>query len=287
MFLPENLGYALSYIVGHPTGAVEICRQPVGEWMRRDGLGRTGHCYQLDGQWVFEEAEPVGGPGLPVPGGPHKVIRWPIATTVTLDVGQDLHMIGGDESTARGGGVSRDQTVVADPTGLYGTRWSLAGKLWQSSYRVRDCYRWDFGDIWSLELPIRGNGWREAEWTVSGLDKTSAAWKTARAGSLFFALLPRDTDYMLRFRLSAAANDHVLKSLILSVNGKQMSVALSGLEGVATVPVGVLKRGENVLMFQSEVAKDYYGLSVMLDRVMLEPRPSNMGSASEAMSYGC
>lgn len=287
MFLPENLGYALSYIVGHPTGPVEICRQPSGEWMRRDGLGRSGHCYQLDGQWVFEEAEPVGGPGLPAPGGPHKVIRWPIATTVTVDVGHDLRTIGGEELTARGGGVSRDQTAVADPTGLYGTRWPLAGKLWQSSYRVRDCYRWDFGDVWSLELPVRGNGWREAEWTVSGLDKTSAAWKTAGAGSLFFELLPRDTDYMLRFRLSAAANDHVLKSLILSVNGKQMSVALSGLEGVATVPVGVLKRGENVLMFQSEVAKDYYGLSIMLDRVMLDPQPSNMGPASEVMGDRC
>ncbi|MCE1191508.1 MAG: hypothetical protein LWW96_05075 [Acidovorax sp.] len=287
MFLPENLGYALSYIVGRPTGPVEICRQPSGEWMRRDGLGRTGHCYQLDGQWVFEEAEPVGALGRPVPGGSHKVIRWPVATAVTLDVGQDMLTIDGEELTARRGGISRDQNVPVDPTGLYGTRWPLAGKLWQSSYRVRDCYRWDFGDVWSLELPIRGNGWREAEWTVSGLDKTSAAWKTSRAGSLFFELLPRDTDYILRFRLSAAANDRVLKSLIVSVNGKQMSLALSGLEGVATVPVGVLKRGENVLMFESEVAKDYYGLSIMLDRVMLEPRSSNLLPESAVTSSGC
>jgi hypothetical protein len=251
MFLPENLGY---------------------------GLGRTGYCKQVDGQWVFEEAEVVSGPGLPKPSAPPKAIKWPVTSTVTLDVGRDLTTIVEDTLNAAGEVVAGDKSVVTDPTGLYGVRWPLAGKLWQSSYRVRDCYRWDFGDVWSLELPVRGNGWREAEWTVSGLEKTAAAWKTERAGSLFFELLPRDTEYMLRFRLSAAANDDVLKSLHLSLNGNRMSVALSGLEGVATVPVGVLKRGENILVFRSEVARDYYGLSIMLDSVTLEPRLSNTGS---------
>ncbi|WP_342131817.1 hypothetical protein [Hydrogenophaga sp. OTU3427] len=287
MFLPENLGYALSYIVGHPTGPVEICRQPAGEWMRRDGLGRTGHCQQVDGQWIFEEAEPVGGPGLPAPGGPRKAIKWPVATTVTLDVGRDLTTIGGGASIAAGGAVPGAQLAVADPTGLYGVHWPFAGKLWQSSYRVRDCYRWDFGDVWSLELPVRGSGWREAEWTVSGLDKVSAAWKTARTGSLYFELLPRDADYVLRFRLSAAANDAVLKGLGLLVNGTPLPVALNGLEGTVAVPPGMLKRGTNVLAFESEVARDYYGLSIMLDRVTLEPGSTKQGVDTPAGRGRC
>lgn len=286
MFLPENLGYALSYVIGRPTGPVEICRQPAGEWVRRDGLGRTGHCRQVDGQWIFQAADLVSGPGVQAPSGSPMAIRWPLESTVTLDVGRELAAISGGVRTSAGQAISRNQLVDDDPTGLYGVRWPLTGKLWQSNYRVSDCYRWEFGDVWSLELPVRGNGWREAEWTVSGIEKTASAWKTEKDGSLLFELQPRTTDYILRFRLSAVANDQVLNSLTLQINGKQISVVQTGLEGVATVPGDVLRRGDNVLTFQSDVAEDYYGLSIMLDYVALHPKTPGTESPDECSMMG-
>lgn len=269
MFLPENLGSALSYVIGHPTGPLEICRQPAGEWMRRDGLGRTGHCYVADGQWVFEAAPLASGPGLPVSSEPRRVVRWPVSTTVTLDVGQEMVLDSSGISNLPYASGSRQDP--ANPTGLYEVRWPLTGLLWQSAHRVRDCYRWDFGDVWSLDLPIRGSGWREAEWEVSGLRKTSAAWKTGERGSLYFELLPKDDSYLLRFRLAAIARESVLRSLVLSVNGVQLPMTQQGLEGRAIVPAGVLKQGSNVMVFESDVATDYYGVSIKLDRVVVAP----------------
>lgn len=279
MFLPGNLGHALSYVVGRPTGPLEICRQPAGEWMQRDALGRTGRCYVADGHWVFEAADPVGGPSLVEPAGVQKVIRWPLTTTVTLDVGLDTV-----SSTTVEPGSKQDP---ANPTGLYEVRWPLTGRLWQSSYRVGECYRWHFGDVWSQDLPVRGNGWREAEWSVSGLRKTSSAWKTDRSGSLYFELQPVAGEYLLQFRMTAAANDLVLKSLGMSVNGIDLPVTLSGLEGVVTVPAGVLRSGLNVMVFQSEVAKDYYGLSIMLDWVALKPGSGLTRRNIEFVRNGC
>lgn len=269
MFLPENLGYALSYVIGHPTGPLEICRLPAGEWMRRDGLGRTGHCHVADGQWVFEAAPLAGGPGVPVSSEPRRVVRWPLSTTVTLDVGQD--MVPDSRGSLSLPSTSGSKQDPANPTGLYEVRWPLKGLLWQSAHRVRDCYRWDFGDVWSLDLPIRGSGWREAEWEVSRLRKTSAAWKTDERGSLYFELLPKDDSYLLQFQLAAIARESVLKSLVLSVNGVPLPMTQQGLEGRAIVPAGLLKQGSNVMVFESDVARDYYGVSIKLDRVVVAP----------------
>lgn len=269
MFLPENLGHALSYIVGRPVGPLEICRQPAGEWMRRDGLGRTGHCYVADGHWVFEAAPPVAGPGIPLSREPRAMTKWPLSATVTLDVGQDMLPVSGGFPGPLHTSTSKQDP--ANPTGLYEVQWPLKGMLWQSARRVHECYRWDFGDVWSLDLPIRGNGWREAEWEVSGLRKMSAAWKTDQYGSLYFDLLPKEGSYRLRFQMAAIANESVLNSLVLLVNGVQLPINRRDLEGDATIPVGVLKNGLNVVVFQSDVPSDYYGVSIKLDHFVVTP----------------
>lgn len=285
LFLPENLRDALSYVVGSPVGRLEICRQPAGEWMRLDRLGRTGRCREIDGQWVFEDAPPVSGPGFPALDGEGRApMKWPSATTVVIDVGRSFSL---DGDVASG----RISTPVAsadatDPTGLY-VNWPLSGLLWKPSYRIGECYKWNFGDVWSLDLPIRGNGWREAEWVVSGLNKLSSSWKTAETASLHFEIKARDGDYILRFSMSAAANDQILKGLGLSVNGADLELALTGLDGVAVIPAGVINDGLNVLEFKSALAKDYYGLSIMLDRVTIEPRSFGAGLEGAEDRRGC
>jgi hypothetical protein len=272
MFLPENLGYALSYIVGHPVGALEICRQPSGEWMRVDRYGRTGRCYEIDGQWVFEEAEPATSNGTQIPDYSPRVIKWPSGNTATLDVG--LAATFNNVPFAPGADSGDGGPRVADSTGLYGVTWPLSGRLWKSSYRVGNCYRWDFGDVWSLDLPARGHGWREAEWTVSGLNKVSAAWMTSSNAGLYFEMLPREKKYLLQLKMSSVANDRVLSGLRLAVNGTDLPIVVSGLMVEAVAPAGVIKPGLNELNFKSEKALDHFGLPLMLDRVMIVPQSS-------------
>ena len=52
----------------------------------------------------------------------------------------------------------------------------------------RSRFVWSFGDIWSLELPIRGSGWREAEWNVEYLERSAASWKVESEATILFDL---------------------------------------------------------------------------------------------------
>jgi hypothetical protein len=88
---------------------------------------------------------------------------------------------------------------------------------------------------------------------------------------LYFELLPKDDSYLLQFQLAAIARESVLKSLVLSVNGVPLPMTQQGLEGRAIVPAGLLKQGSNVMVFESDVARDYYGVSIKLDRVVVAP----------------
>lgn len=282
MFLPQNLEYALSYVIGRPTGPVHICRQVSGEWMERDWLGRTGRCYQTDEEWVFEDAEAVGGPGLGSGGDrARRRVVVPVEHAITLDVG----MNGVSESALAG--LRKDETVE-DPTGLYTRHWPLRDRLWELPFAIGHCFRWDFGDVWSLEIPPHGNGWREAEWTVSGFNKRSAAWLTWPDGSFYFQLHPLPSEYVLRFSLMAAASERSISSLRLSLNGTQLPLVMAGLDGVATVGEGILKDGQNVLVFSSEVAEDYFGLAIMLDNVTISPFAADTGfNGGSSRGKGC
>lgn len=261
MFLPENLGNALSYVMGRSITSLEICRQPAGEWMRRDVFGRTGHCYEKNGRWIYEMAEPAGGPGFEPSKNPTQQTSTAPDDVVVLEVGKGILM--SDERV--------DGYQEKDFTGLYTNSWPLKGTLWKSPYRVGACYKWGFGDVWSLELPIWGNGWREAEWSIAGRNKSASAWSFSKNTNLYFELIPADDEYALRLKLTAAASQNIAKNLKIFINDEPIDIIVTGNDVEGNISGKSLKSGVNSISLQSESVIDYYGLSFMMDSIEIKP----------------
>jgi hypothetical protein len=265
MFLPENLSYGLAHILGRPAGPLEICRMPAGEWMCRDALGRTGRCREDNGQWTFSEAEQASGPGVLTPLAP-KTIVWPAKDVVVVDAGKLS-----DEGALRFSSIRHPESSPTSKKFINAPPWPLEGIFWKSSYDSKYCYRWNFGDVWSLDLPIRGNGWREAEWSVSGLQKNASAWKTDRVATLIFDLLPQDAEYVLILKTTGNSSDTAWRELQIVLNGSPLTLSTLPSGRSAKFSGRLLKKYNNRVEFVSDTNPDFYGLSFMMDSVTISP----------------
>jgi putative flippase GtrA len=273
MFPGDGLLHALSYLYGHQISAVEICHRDSMEWQRVDNLGRKGTCVEDDAGWTFQRPSPVGGPGLepssPLPDrridkGNAVVVSVGAEGDVSTDAALELHRANldhGSNTIAR-----RYRGVLNPPT------WPFALQMFKDQVAI-DQYRWDFGDYWSLEIPMRGSGWREAEWQVSPMSQNAIAWKTREDAQVHFDLTPRDAPYRLIARFPLLSKSLTKEQMRIRLNGVDLALRwLSEEEGEADIPQGALKAGRNILSIRLPTDPNYYGLSIQMDRVEVVPR---------------
>lgn len=270
---PEGLlQSALAYLYGHDVGAIQVCHMPAGEWVHPDSMARRGTCAPDGAGWVFHSATPVGGPdgyvyadkSLEVRVAPEQLLALTIhpdfSATLAPGAGHVLPMAGRTDLTAR------RYRGALNP-----------GKPWKM---FRDqapgaTYRWDFGNWWSMEIPTRGTGWREAEWNVAGLQHISLAWKTADVATLDFALAPAAEAYRIRGKLNAFTSPEVRSHVTVSLNGHAVVLTLAD-DGAfsADVPAGWLKGGMNQFAVQTPPNNGYFGLTLQLDWFEVAPQSS-------------
>lgn len=268
---PEGLlQSALAYLYGHEVGAVQICHMPVGEWVHGDSLGRRGTCARDGAGWVFHAARPVSGPdGYVYPDqptdiriAPEQVLDLTIHPdfTATMAPGAEhaMPMTGRTDVTAR-----RFRGALQP-----GTTWHL---FRDQTTGAR--YHWNFGDWWSMEIPTRGTGWREAEWHPEGLHHLALAWKTADVATLDFALVPAARPYRVRGKFGAFTSSAVRSQMGVTINGHAVPLTLAADgEFMADIPADWLQRGMNQFAVQSPANDSYFGLTLQLDWFDVAPQ---------------
>ncbi len=274
MFLKPNLKAALTYFYQKPIGAIEICYLPTHEWRAPDGLNRMGTCIKNKKGWTFQSAtlQPVRGPGyVSPPKMPdiHLADDKIVAITIKPDgsvlstpefANHKKQLQQGTDLTA-----IRYRNILTSVPGAFDF-----SKLWATN---KEEYRWRFGNWWSLEIPIKGSGWREAEWTVNYLHHQASAWKTREKATLLFDLVPGQKPYVLRGKFSTILNPAIQDSIQIRINQTLLSLQW-GKEGKfkAAIPPHVLVAGNNTIEFNSKIDPNYYGLSLALTRYSILPK---------------
>lgn len=262
MFLKDGLSYSLSYLYGHRIGPIEICHRASMEWQRADSLARKGTCIEDSTSWTFRSPSQVSAPGYVSPTAlpDRKILKSDvIAVTVGSD-GNDATFTSHLPTNLENG----SDTIARRYRGILKPQNRPTFTLFKDQ-TIRDHYKWQFGDHWSLEIPIRGSGWREAEWTVRPFAKHAAAWKTRDDAQLFFDFKPEDAVYRLAARFEAYSSPLTKERMRIELNGTDLPLQWhSEQEVVADVPPNFLKAGLNRIDVKSPVDPNYYGLSVRM-----------------------
>jgi hypothetical protein len=271
-FIGNHLQGALTYIYGKDVGPVHVCHMPGGEWQHADGLSRKGSCGKDAQGWVLMPAPVVSGPGY-VPPPVAEPVRLATENLVVVVIRPDFSAVLASESGGWQHGLVPSDSVARRR--LEGVLAPFEARQWIifADQLPSPRYRWSFGNWWSMELPTRGSGWREAEWEPSGTGHVSRAWQVASEASVEFPLTPQPGSYLLRGKFGNFASAAVRQSVTMAINGQAVpfqALAEGGFEAV--VDAALLKRGLNRFSMQASVDAQYYGLAGQLDWFELAPR---------------
>jgi hypothetical protein len=260
-----KLNSALTYFYGHALSRVEICRTDAWEWQRDDELGRKGTC-SIDDHAVELHSPPrVSGPGTPLsPAYIDHLLPRNSTVVVTLDNGGHAQRLSPPEP---GIAPIRDRYmgVLADVSEPWGDR------MFRDSTPQKSADS-PFGKYWSMEVPVRGAGWREPEWKVGLFKHTVMTWKTGPVASLYFDIAPDGGAYEVTGNVQAVATPQLREKIIMRMNGTPLAVTwLDATHFNASIPAGLIFKGRNVMQFDAPVIADYFGLSFALDSLKVRP----------------
>ena len=269
----NNLDLVLTYLYGRPIARPESCLMPGGEWQRLDNFGRTGHCTEHKNEWEFSPPDPL--PQMP----PSRMLGFtrPKSQFIELVIDQDgratpdpaldgyrQHLNSADTPAAR-----RYRNILRPASAGETNRFGLFKPV-----RPVASYRWDFGTWWSMERPIRGSGWHEAEWTRHRLRHDAAAWKSQERSRLLFPLEPLERPYALTGRFDIILGAEIQNSISVQVNGVGIPITWTqDYRFEAPIPQGTLHSGINTIEFDSTIDAKASGLSAKLSE--FEVRPAN------------
>ncbi|MDI3275619.1 hypothetical protein [Pseudomonas sp. AL03] len=268
MFINENLKATLNYIYGHPFNSIEVCREDGNEWQHTDSVGRKGTCEETVDEWIFHYPTPISGPGFELTKQPEdkKLTKSKIVViTVDPDEKPKANPVRTEKlrsEQSRTGAIYRGFIEKPD----YHNR--LIGFNDQES---GEYYFWGFGNWWSMELPIAGSGWREAEWTVNKFHHTASAWKTNKQAYLNFKFTPSSVRYRLIGQFDTIVNPSVKTSMKIEVNGIDVPFQWNDANQFeAKLVKNQLRDGMNTIAFMSDADENYYGFSGRLDWVEIK-----------------
>ena len=264
--LRDNLHWALSYLYKRPFKPVEICLMPSGSWQRLDALARMGRCIENEDHWTFQAARPVAGPGLTMASpSPDLTIAKDDVVSLTINADGSISRAPALDAYRERLQRGKDDAALRYRRILAGKHWTLGLKQFQVE-EAQKRYRWDFGKWWSLEVPTRGSGWREAGWQVNYFQHNASAWKSQERSTLLFDFAPSNKVYRVEGHFDLIINETIRKSLRIRLNGRELVHGWSDIGRFeAEIPAGVLISGPNTIEFNAATDPNYYGLSARLD----------------------
>jgi hypothetical protein len=262
MFINENLQATLNYLYGHPFTKMEMCHERNNEWQHFDGVGRRGTCEENANEWIFHYPTPISGPGIEL-GANIEDKRIAKSETVLITVNPDEVVTANPAQLERLRNAHTRTALIyrgfVDKPDYHNSLVSFTDK------KPNDHYFWGFGNWWSMELPITGSGWREAEWGVGKFQHNASAWKTNKKSSLDFKFKPDSELYHLNgvfFSVSPA----IKSSMKIEINSINIPFQWKNdITFEAELAQNQLKDGMNTISFISDVDDKFYGFAGRLD----------------------
>ncbi|MHC8328117.1 glucosyltransferase domain-containing protein [Pseudomonas sp. LB1P83] len=273
MFINENLQATLNYIYGHPFNSLEVCREDGSEWQHTDSVGRKGTCEETTNEWIFHYPTSISGPGFePTPSLEDKKLgkSETVAIIVNPDGASEINpgrteMLRSDQG--RTGAIYRGFIDKPD----YQNHW-----IGFADQESTEHYFWGFGDWWSMELPIAGSGWREAEWTVNKFQHNASAWKTSKQAFLDFKFSPSSDRYQLHGMFDVVVNPAIKTSMKIEINGVNIPFEWNVDNSFqAQLTTNLLRDGKNTITFISDVDDKYFGFAGRLDWIEIKNSTTN------------
>ena len=266
-----GMSEALAYVYSEPFYRVLVCSGNGTVWQRFDPNLRRGICRQdEEGSWEFKHEAAPGTTAAP-----QDRLHIKKDELLVVRIGPD-----GIASSSRDTRQHRQLLVTGnDPLSsrfrgmLMPHRWPLDFGQFRAPGDHAE-YRWDFGRWWSMEVPVTGAGWRPPEWSVEGWERRSFAWKQEAKASLVFEMSPKRGRYVMHGSIAYMAAGLSRDAIKISVNGVPLEVQWDDdLTFVVEVPPSLLRRGRNMVEFDSPLDADYHNLSAALDWLRLDPAP--------------
>jgi hypothetical protein len=256
MFPQGYLQTTLTYFYGHSIKAIEVCQMPGKEWRSVENSLTTGTCIENEKEWILR------APAASKPA-PDKIVSKDNAIVLTINpngsIAQKASLTVYRDSLHD----SENHQAKRYRNILSPTTWTAHfNKLWAAN--TQEKFKWSFGNWWSMELPIPGSGWREAEWFIGKFYHHAAAWKAQENATIIFDLVPRQSAYFLRGRFESILNEPIRESIQIRVNQDIIPFQwLGNGEFEAKVSYNSLLVGSNTIVFHSKT-DPAQGLSVML-----------------------
>jgi hypothetical protein len=273
MILPGTLPYILNYLYNQKFEKVDIVRYSGMEWQKPDALGRKGKLNITAEGYKLTSPEAVEGPGYTA-NKLTSVSQLIKEKTKIIEIDSLNKNTNGEQEHLYDKALNKGSSLQAmrHRKLLNPQPWPYRFAMFKDQI-VGSTYRWDFGRWWSMEVPIRGSGWREAEWSGDWFRHNASAWKTSECATLEFEINPDDSPYILKGQLQLILNEKIKQSIKIHINNQEIPFSINPNNMfTAAIPSGLLKKGLNNIMFFSEIDKSYYGLSFQLDWLLVEPQ---------------
>ncbi|HSW68844.1 MAG TPA: hypothetical protein VLI69_01630 [Gammaproteobacteria bacterium] len=252
MLLSGSLIGALTYFYDHPVDRIEICYLPTKEWRSPNQAGRTGTCIENKNNWTFRYST------LPIPKKgplPKKLADLIIAKDNIIPL-----TIKPDGSISSLTALEEHRKQLRDDNNVTAIRYRnilalesghFSKSLWTMD---KSQYKWHFGDWWSMELPIKGSGWNEADWHVNYLFHHAFAWKSHEKATLLFNLVPSQKPYFLKGRFTDFIDPSIRKSMQVKINQQPLLLRwYKHGEFKTSIPPNILLSGVNTIEFDSTI----------------------------------
>lgn len=275
VFPSDLMSNLFSYLYGKEfNNSVQICHWPSGEWMEiGDDLGRKGKCIEKNDAWVMSYPEMVHGPNYtPKPVSNSLVFSKKDVFVLTID--RDVFDTDGKNRFVPERLKENKYIVSQRYNGFIANKpWFLDMGLFKN-FKEQDSYEWYFGKWWSLDVPVRGTGWRGVEWNVNQFSQSSAAWKTAEKSSIEFDFFPKNNmSYILEGYFTEFVNDNIKEKLKIFLNKSEIKyIWVSQGYFKAEIQSNTLINGVNEIVFTSPLDFDFYGLSAKLSWFKIYPK---------------
>jgi hypothetical protein len=268
MFINGNLQATLNYIYGHPFNSIEVCREDGNEWQKTDSVGRKGLCEETVDEWIFHYPTPISGPGFELTKQPEdKKLAKSQIVVITVDPDEQskanptrVDLLRSDQGHT--GAIYRGFIEKPDYRNLL---------ISFTDQKPDEHYFWGFGNWWSMELPIAGAGWREAEWIVNKFHHNASAWKTNKRAYLDFKFTPSSSHYRLKGQFDTIVKPSIKTGMKIEINGIDIPFKWNDTNQFeAELTNNQLRNGKNTIAFLSDADENYYGFAGRLDWVEIK-----------------
>ena len=274
VFIPNTAFLMFSYLYGKPVDSVEYCHFPSMTWKCINAQNLTGLVVESPSEWKFIPPEDFKGPGyVPKPALKEHILPKSEVISIVTDIVPTLSSNEDSEKNQKALLEGKSGISMRYRGFLLPHRWPFSIKMFRDDFLGSD-FRFNMVTWWGYDNSLCGTGWRGSDLIWGGWWKKNHpwCWKNQKSSSIDFIIKPIDGSYNVLGSCNAFANDRIRQGLKISINEYPVVCQwTSGGRFSANIDSKILKNGKNTITFDSDIDRDYFGLSFSLESLEIKP----------------